>query len=134
MLLGDDDTEELETEVAPDEDSVNQEDPVRLKDLRISFEYVRLLREATIANDFVDEATKKRLRNPLTGTLDFQQDPDMLLAIKIFLAVGQRGKYEQIRLANMARFPDLKMPSYDVVKSTIEEYTGEYNYFQALCP
>lgn len=124
--------DEIDTTFDPAEDPEDLEDPIHLEHTRVSFEYIRLLRAATIDNDFVDEATKIRLRNPPTGVLDLPQDPDILLAIKIFIAVGQRGKYEMIRLAHEARFPEIKMPSYEVVKSTIEEYTGECHCFQTL--
>lgn len=102
----------------------SSDDPIRMKYIQTSYDYIRLLRGANIDNDFVDEATKKRLREPFTGILDLSKHPDTILGIENFMTTSQKDKYEAIRVSTKKRSSDIDIPSFDTVKSLVEEFTG----------
>lgn len=70
---------------------------IRMEDLRIAVEYIRLLREATLANDFVSDTVRAQMHNPPSGILKFSGNKNTILAMKLFSSNPSRIKYEDIR-------------------------------------
>lgn len=113
----------------------DSESPVQIEDLRLSLNLIRLLKKASIANDFVSEETKHQLSNPPIGLLDLSQHPDTLLGIKIFLTISSREPYEavcaDIRAWSTGR--DVKLPSFYQVKKIIQSLTGVTSVATHMC-
>lgn len=87
--------------------------------------FINLLEKATIDNDYVDDDLKHRLRNPLHGTSNIESRPDILAALKIFIAVSaSRDMYEDIRSALSVHPSNTQLPSFYCLKKLIQDETG----------
>jgi hypothetical protein len=64
------------------------EDNARIEDLRISQRFIEALRNATLNNDSLHPDTLHQLRHPPQGQVDFEGEPDLCLAVDLFLENG----------------------------------------------
>ncbi|KAI0632549.1 hypothetical protein C8Q77DRAFT_1059157 [Trametes polyzona] len=91
---------------------------VKREDVRITLEYIRLIREASLDNSGLDPDLLEQLRNPpeLELTID---DPNVILSIEIYLAVGNASieTYNAVRDALKHRSQDMEILSFYRVSS-----------------
>lgn len=97
---------------------------IHVKDMKLSVDFMMMLKDATIENDLIEDDMKHQLCNPPTELLDLSNNLDLLLAIEIFMAVPTRDSYESIRAAFMKRNLENKLLSHEEVKKSIRQLTG----------
>ncbi|KAI0352686.1 hypothetical protein OH77DRAFT_1408449 [Trametes cingulata] len=107
---------------------------VSLEDMKITLEFIRLLQNASLDGSALDPEVIDRIRNPREEPFKIT-DEDVLLSIKIFLAVANASEdtYNAIREAIMGRFPDVSILTLYKVKKTIEELTGVVGQKDDMC-
>ena len=105
-----------------------------LDELNISLAFIHLLRSATLDNGGLDAETVHRLRHPPEGPPEVD-DPDLLLAIKIYLATTKASQdtYTTVGEAIEDRFPECHFPSVDGLKKKIRELTGVIPLIDDMC-
>lgn len=106
---------------------------VKLKDLQISMEFVRLLREATLEGDFISKKLRHQMHNPIQGELKFTKSANKLLAIRLFRAVPMRDKYEAVCEAVRPLSPNIRLPSHYKVKRLVQKLTGVTSVATDMC-
>ena len=108
--------------------------PATLNKLNISLAYILLLCSAMLDNGRLDAETVHRLRHPPEGPLDVN-DPDLLLAIKIYLATTKASQdtYTAVGEAIEDCFPECHFPSVDGLKQKIRELTGVIPLIDDMC-
>lgn len=109
-----------------DDDEINNSYPIQLQKMDHYLQYINLLGEATIDNDFVDEELKEQLKNPPHEVIDLSEDKDMIFSLEAFIATSSREGYEKIRSAYRRRHPTSNLPSYERLKTKIKNLTGAF--------
>jgi len=126
---------------SPASDADNLEVPAHLDpeaasldDVKTTLKFINLVRNATLENGSLDEETILRLRNPIEGPLELDDD-DFLLALEVFLATttGSEDTYAGVRKAVCKRFPDTEFPSLDQLKKRIMSLTGVTSIIHDMC-
>jgi hypothetical protein len=111
-------------------------DLARLKDLKLSMEFIQALDIASLDDEYsrLDSDSIERLRNPPTSRPD-TTDPDFRLGLDLFLASikSSQDTYHMSRDAVLRRHPDDKIPSYDRMKRRIAEITGIVPIVDDMC-
>jgi hypothetical protein len=111
-------------------------DLARLKDLKLSMEFIQALDTASLDDEYsrLDLDSIGRLRNPPTSRPDIS-DPNFRLGLDLFLASikSSQDTYNMSRDAVLRRHPDDKIPSYDQMKRRIAEITGIVPIVDDIC-
>ncbi|KAG6819020.1 hypothetical protein H0H93_016276 [Arthromyces matolae] len=126
----------LDEDAPPLDDLMSDEDSTptaHIESLRITQEYINLIKKATLDEDKLDSDTLHRLRNPIEGPVDLN-DPDDKLSIEIFAASNaSEGTYNQLRDAIRRRYPDNTMLTFHNVKKLIADLTGIVPVMDDMC-
>jgi hypothetical protein len=111
-------------------------DEAILDDIRTSYEYIKLLSNATLQGSGLDSNTFMRLNNPLCEGLDLEDDPDLRFSLKMFLKLDRSSQntYKEVRETILERYPDSGMLSYDQAKRRLEELSGVSQIKHDMCP
>lgn len=117
----------------PNNDKPINEPIINYPDSKLSLHFVRLLKEVTLDNDFISDDLHEQLKNPPQEPQDIAEHPDVLMSIKIFIAVSSRNKYDAIRDAMLAHPTPINMPSFDAVKKIIRNLTEVTSISQNMC-
>ncbi|TFY77072.1 hypothetical protein EWM64_g6941 [Hericium alpestre] len=116
--------------------------PSQIQDISTAQEFIRLLRDASLAQDNLPADALERLRNPPREAPDVS-DPVLRFSICIFLALSNSSQesYNRIRAGFSlfaACFPDAGLPgmqllSYDQIKRRIAELSGVVPIIHEMC-
>lgn len=122
-----------DNDVLPPEEYQEAQLP-RVQDLRHAEEFVRAVRNATLATEPLAEDVLERLRNPPTYPLDLS-DADLRMSIDLYLAVRNASEetYNATRTAIMRRHPEDHILSYHAVRSKVTELTGVTSVTHDMC-
>lgn len=61
-----------------------------LADLKMALDYIEALKNANLDSSGLDRTVLERLRDPVRGFLDLQDDPDLRLSIRLYMGVGKK--------------------------------------------
>ncbi|KAF8058210.1 hypothetical protein FPV67DRAFT_1428814, partial [Lyophyllum atratum] len=115
------------------EDSAEPLPEAHLESLRMTQEFIRLINEATLDNDKLDEETLHRLRNPIPGPVDVT-NPDDKLSLEIFTATeATESTYTRCREAVLRRYPDSEMLTFHNVKRLVADVSGIVPIMDDMC-
>jgi hypothetical protein len=106
----------------------------QLADLRMSQEFINVLKAATLDNGGLDEGVLQRLRQPLKEPLD-ASNPDLWLSLDLFLSCSNASEetYHSSRVAILRRHPDDEILSYGRIKSKIAELGSVIPIVHHMC-
>ncbi|KAH6896236.1 hypothetical protein BKA70DRAFT_1025976, partial [Coprinopsis sp. MPI-PUGE-AT-0042] len=107
-----------------------------LEKLKLAQGYIEDLRNANLEESGLDPAVIAKIRAPVQMLLDLDKDRDLKLAIRLFSsAVGSASQqaYADARSAIMERWPDTTIPTYDQVKTKIQEISGIAPIVHDMC-
>lgn len=109
--------------------------PSRIEHVRISQDFIKEIREATLENGKLDDDVIERLRNPDPGLPPQIDDPDVRLSIDIYLACvnASQETYNSIRAAIIHRFPGTELLSYYMAKKLVSDTTGIVSIVDDMC-
>lgn len=108
-------------------------EPVEIGELKISLEYIKLLKQATLKNDFISDKLRAQMHDPPRGILRFTENRNTLLAMRIFSSAPSRILYEQLKGAVEGRSPKIRIPSHYKIKKIIEMSTGVTSIVSSMC-
>ncbi|KZV60743.1 hypothetical protein PENSPDRAFT_593394, partial [Peniophora sp. CONT] len=105
-----------------------------LPDLKLCIAYRDMLRSATLDNDQIPTALRRRLRNPPQGVLKISRD--MRLSINLYLAQRNASEttYAETRAAFILDNPKRRIYTHAQVKAKITEITGIVPIVYDMCP
>lgn len=95
-------------------------------------QFIGLLQNATIDNDFIDDELKYQLRNPPRDVIDLSNDQDLVFSLETFIAISSRQSYERIRSAYGKRHPESNFSSFDRLKTKIRNLTGSFHILSLI--
>ncbi|KAF8156020.1 hypothetical protein B0H34DRAFT_622011, partial [Crassisporium funariophilum] len=108
----------------------------RIEHLRISQQFIKEIKNATLENGKLDEDTIARIRNPDQGPVDVS-DPDTRLSLDLFMACdnASRKTYTNIRDSILRRFPELSdnLLSYNNTKNLVAKLSGVVSIPDDMC-
>jgi hypothetical protein len=106
----------------------------RIENIKITQEFIKEIRTATLDNGSLDGDVLERLRNPPKEPTDIC-DPDIRLSLDLFLAVTNASEdtYKSCREAIQRRHPDSNILSYYSVKKLVAEITGVIAVYDDMC-
>ncbi len=106
----------------------------RIEHIKLAFDYIKEIENATLENGKLEESVINRLRNPLEGEVDIS-DPDTRLSLDLYLACvnASEDTYNNARIAILRRFPECNVLSYHLVKSLAAEITGVVSVLDDMC-
>ena len=104
-----------------------------LEALRISVDFIKYLRCATLDDDPIPADVRERLRSPITEPLNI--DNDLRLCLEVFLATttGSEASYRDVCAAFRRHSPGVETLSYEQMKSKIAELTGVIPVMTDMC-
>jgi hypothetical protein len=107
-----------------------------ISELRLTAEFIELLRSARLEDSNMDPDSIERLRNPPTTIPDEFNDKHFVKALKAFLAAGNASEatYNSFRASIMECYPDDPFLSYDQVRRRIQTLTGISPILHDMCP
>ncbi|KAH9160378.1 hypothetical protein EDB89DRAFT_2117194 [Lactarius sanguifluus] len=108
----------------------NPEDP----GIKVSQDFIKEIRAATLDNGNLDGDLIDRLRNPCEQPADIS-DPDIWLSLDLFLAVTNASEdtYKSCRDAILRRYPESSVLSYHSVKKLVAEISGVVAVYDDMC-
>ncbi|OBZ65434.1 hypothetical protein A0H81_14606 [Grifola frondosa] len=100
----------------------------QINEVEISNEFIRRLRNATLATSGIPEKDLDRLLNPPQAPLDIS-DPILRLSLDIYLAVDRSSNqtYNDIRDALLRYNQSIEIYTHDTIKNKVKELTGVYS-------
>ncbi|CDO71523.1 hypothetical protein BN946_scf184910.g22 [Trametes cinnabarina] len=106
----------------------------KLTDLKVSMEFINMLRAATLDASGLEPDMLHRLRNPPQYSLEIT-DPDTLLSLELFFATlnASEKTYDAVRRAYLRRHPEDKVLSYYEVQKLVEELSGVVAHMEHQC-
>ena len=106
-----------------------------LTDLKNTLTFVDGIKHATLENGPLDAEAVERLRHPLQGEVNIEDD-DLIYALRLFckLQNQSQGAYEDVRYENRHRNPKDVMPSLYELEKKIAEFTGVVPVLTDMCP
>ncbi|KAF9559080.1 hypothetical protein CPC08DRAFT_608363, partial [Agrocybe pediades] len=107
----------------------------QIKHIKISQDFLKEIRSATLENGKLSEDAIHRLRNPTVETMDLDGDPDLRLSVDLYLSCINAAEetYNGVRRSIMQRFPEVNVLSYNLVKKRIAEATGFEHTMDDMC-
>jgi hypothetical protein len=101
--------------------------------LRVSMEFIRGLRRASLDNDLIPADVRDRLRSPIAESPSI--DKHLRLSIDGFLLSinGSHATYDKFCAAVRRFSPDAEPLSYDRLKRTVTELTGVVSVMTDMC-
>jgi hypothetical protein len=103
--------------------------------LKLSVQFIRLLREATLETSGMDAAAINKLRNPLTVPLVIENE-DELYSLRQYIAAsrGSQDIYRLFQANHNTRFPNHPMLSYEQVRKRLATWSGISPILTSQCP
>ena len=126
---------ELPTSSGDEDGSGNLPDHTsRIECIKITQEYIKEIRSATLDNGNLDEDVIYQLRNPPKEPTDIS-DPDIRFSLDLFLAATNASEetYNSCRGAILRRYPSSGLLSYYSVKKLVAEITGVVAVYDDMC-
>ncbi|KAL0056640.1 hypothetical protein AAF712_016754 [Marasmius tenuissimus] len=131
--------EQREPHPEPIDDDNDPQAPIpemnsRIESIRITQEFIRLIRAATLDDGHCPEEVINRLRKPLETPVDIS-DPSIRLAIDTYLATSNASDdtYTAFREAYKRKHPDEPFKTHKEIKSLVEEITGIVSVWYDMC-
>jgi hypothetical protein len=107
------------------------------EDLALYLEFIKLLRSASLDDTSMkmDEEDLERLRNPPTYEITLESEPDLRLALDLFLAnyTSSVDAYNQNRKAMLRRHPEDEVYTYDQAKRLVRHLSGIVPLAHDMC-
>ncbi|KAH9069670.1 hypothetical protein EDB83DRAFT_2204142, partial [Lactarius deliciosus] len=102
--------------------------------IKVSQDFIKEIRAATLNNGNLDGDLIDRLRNPCEWPADIS-DPDIRLSLNLFLAVTNASEdiYKSCRDAILRRYPESSVLSYHSVKKLVAEISGVVAVYDDMC-
>ncbi|KAH9012847.1 hypothetical protein EDB83DRAFT_2201735, partial [Lactarius deliciosus] len=102
--------------------------------IKVSQDFIKEIRAATLDNGNLDGDLIDRLRNPCERPADIS-DPDIRLSLNLFLAVTNASEdiYKSCRDAILRRYPESSVLSYHSVKKLVAEISGVVAVYDDMC-
>ena len=125
---------ELDNE--PDDETDGSSLPtIHLDDIRLSYKFIDLLKNASLDSRQLDSEDVDRLRNPPTELIDLVDDADFHLSLDLFLSLSNASQdaYSKVRNAILRRHPHDPILSYDQIKRRIKNLTGVIPLVNDMC-
>ncbi len=109
--------------------------PIPLGDLRTSVDFIKVLQDATLSDPSLGISPEAvgRLRNPPCKLPCEALDPDLQLAIDLYLGNALEATYETNRRAMLRRHPDTDIPTYYKTKQLVTKLTGVESVVHHMC-
>ncbi|KIJ23359.1 hypothetical protein M422DRAFT_62428 [Sphaerobolus stellatus SS14] len=119
---------DLDPNILPDANIPHLFDPSFVPvvdEIRISVEFIRAIRAATLDNGDLDPTTLARLRNPPDEQLKIEDENEMF-SLKQFIATsrGSEDTYRNIRINHNERYSDNAMLSLEQVQTKVQNWSG----------
>jgi hypothetical protein len=114
------------------------EDPLatvsRIESIKITQEFIKEIRTATLDNGNLEDDILKCLRNPPKEPIDIS-DPDIRLSLDLFLDVTNSSEdtYKSLCKTMQRRCPDANPLSFHSVKKLVAEITGVMAVYDDMC-
>ncbi|THG96098.1 hypothetical protein EW026_g5670 [Hermanssonia centrifuga] len=125
-----------ESDGEPEDLGDNQEElpHVHIEELWTTYAFIEGLRNATLENSGLPEATIARLRNPPEEALELE-DCTVFLSIEIFLGLDNASEdhHDRVRDAIARHSPEIQMLSLDQVKRRVEQISGLHPVYDDMC-
>ncbi|RDX40597.1 hypothetical protein OH76DRAFT_1459464 [Lentinus brumalis] len=117
-------------------DAAEEEPAIRVtrEDIKNTYEYIELLKNATLEESGITPRQLERLKNPPQEAFEIK-DADTLLSIKIFMAIGNASQetYNAVADAIKEHSPHIEMMSLAQVNSTLDKLTGVLEVRDDMC-
>ncbi|KAH8981054.1 hypothetical protein EDB86DRAFT_2813223, partial [Lactarius hatsudake] len=106
----------------------------RIDSIKVSQDFIKEIRAATLDNGNLDGDLIDRLCNPCERPADIS-DPDIRLSLDLFLAVTNASEdiYKSCRDAILRRYPESSVLSYHCVKKLVTEISGVVAVYDDMC-
>jgi hypothetical protein len=105
-------------------------------DIKLALSFITLLQNASLEDDGMrlDPDVYDRLLHPPQEELDLH-DPDLRLALDLFLAVGNSSQetYISVRKAIRRRYPEEDVLTYDQIKRRVAQLSGVVPLVHDMC-
>jgi hypothetical protein len=105
-------------------------------DIKLALSFITLLQNASLEDDGMrlDPDVYDRLLHPPQEELDLD-DPDLRLALDLFLAVGNSSQetYTSVRKAIRRRYPEEDVLTYDQIKRRVAQLSGVVPLVHDMC-
>ncbi|KAJ3794829.1 hypothetical protein GGU11DRAFT_747611 [Lentinula aff. detonsa] len=107
---------------------------LNIEDIQITYNFIRLIQNASLDNSGLDPDTLDRLQNPVAKMLD-ELDLCTRLSIDMYIAIthASEATYSSIRTAIQQCFPESSILSYHHVQSLIADITGVVALQRDMC-
>ena len=105
-----------------------------IENIKITQEFIKEIRVATLENGNLDDDVIHQLRNPPEEPTNIS-DSDVRLSLDLFLAVTNASEetYHASHDAILRRYPDSGVLSYHAVKKLVAEITGVVAVYDDMC-
>ena len=102
--------------------------------IKVTQEFIKEIRAATLDNGNLEEALIYQLRNPLEEPTDIS-DPDIRLSLDLYMAITNASDetYTNCRNAILRRYPNSRILSHHSVKKLVAEITGVVAVYDDMC-
>jgi hypothetical protein len=106
----------------------------RIDSIKVTQDFIKEVRAATLDNGNLDDDIVHHLRNPPEQPADIS-DPDVRLSLDLFLAVTSASEetYKACRNAILLQYPDSGVLSYYAVKKLVAEISGVVAVYDDMC-
>jgi hypothetical protein len=111
------------------------QDTIRLDDIRLAAEFVRMLQDTSLDDPSLGMSCKalERLRNPPRKQPSHSINKDTRLAIDMYLGNPSEATYEVNRKAFLCRLPEADIPSYYKTRRLVADLTGVESVMHHMC-
>jgi hypothetical protein len=111
------------------------QDPIPLSDLRTSMDFIKVLQDAALSDPSLGMSPEavECLCNLLCDKSGNALNPDMQLAINLYLGNSLEATYETNRRAILHHFPDTQIPTYYKIKQFVTDLTGVKSVVHHMC-
>ena len=108
--------------------------PAAVDRIKVALEFIRLVKEATLASQFSAEDLADFL-NPLEHDSTPDDNPDLMLSLQTFVGLlgCSQGDYERMRQYTHQRDPNIKMLSYYQVERRARVLSGICSWEDHMC-